>query len=405
MNTGVDFQQYRHPRRWLTLVAIYMLMFSFAITIQTLPPVLGLIISFAGLSHAQAGLLMSLFALSGVVVSIPAGAITDRYGAKKIGIAALVLMLIGVSVFVSSGSFAGLAVGRVLSGVGALTLLVLCSRTVPQWFAGTELSTAFGIMNTAVPLGLIVAFNGLSVVAQRSSWQTAAMAAGLVPLVALVFWAVVFKPVAAPSRRPQTEGFRAAFTQSGISIWLVGLTWMFFNGAVIAMFTFTPDLLKSAGFSLEHAGFVSSVVMWPGLVVPPIVGYLVGRSGAKEVFIVIGVVVMSLLMLFVPQTVSFAAGMMLFIGIAQNLVPPPVYKLASEVLPAHRHGLGYGIVWTCATAGMAIGPFLAGLARDVTGSYRASYAVMAAFGILAAVTISALWRVRARASPRPARSN
>jgi MFS family permease len=143
------------------------------------------------------------------------------------------------------------------------------------------------------------------------------------------------------------------------------------------------------------------MVMWPSLLIPPAVGYLIGRFGHKEAAIAFGGIATGLLTLFVPQTISFAAGMMLLIGVTQSLVPPPVYTLASEVLPVHRQGLGFGILSTCATIGMMLGPFLAGLARDVTGSYRSSFAVMALFGFLVAVAITVLWRIRVHQRSKP----
>ncbi|MFC1962585.1 CynX/NimT family MFS transporter [Chloroflexota bacterium] len=391
----------RHPRRWFNLAIIYLLMLSFAITIQSLPPVLSLVISSESLSHTQAGLLMSLFALSGVVVSIPVGVIADRYGQKKIGAVGVLLILIGVAIFASGRSFSILALGRVTSGVGALTLMVLAARVLPQWFVGPERGTAFGIFNTAMPLGLIISFNALPFIAERFTWQTGIGAAGLVPLVTLLVFALAFTPAATPGPASQQEGFRVAFTQSGISIWILGLTWMCFYSAMLGFFTFTPDLLKSAGFSLTRAGLVGSMVMWPALLISPVVGYLTGRFGHREISIAIGGIATGLLILFLPQTTRFAAGMILLIGITQSLVPPPVYALASEVLPAHRHGLGFGIMSICATAGIMLGPFLAGLARDATGSYSASYAVMAGFGILTAVAITVLWLIRGRQHSKP----
>ncbi len=217
----------------------------------------------------------------------------------------------------------------------------------------------------------------------------------------LLIFVFTFTPAVKPGPASQQEGFRVAFTRSGISIWILGLTWMFFNSAVVGFFTFTPDLLKSAGFSLTRAGLVGSMVMWPGLLVPPIVGYLIGRFGHREISIAIGGIATGLLALFVPQTLSYVAGMMFLIGTMMTLVPPPLYSLASEVLPAHRHGLGFGILATCATAGMMLGPLLAGLAREVTGSYHASFAVIAGFGFLSAAAITVLWLIRGRRHSKP----
>ena len=59
------------------------------------------------------------------------------------------------------------------------------------------------------------------------------------------------------------EDFFKSIKTLGMSIWLIGIAWMFFNAAALSMFTFTPDLLKRAGFSITTAGFLTSLVMWP----------------------------------------------------------------------------------------------------------------------------------------------
>ncbi len=93
-------------------------MLSLAVALQSVPPVLSLIMAELELSHAQGGLLMSLFALPGIVLSIPAGVLTDRFSHKAIGLASLGLMIIGVAVFASGYSLLAMALARVLSGIG-----------------------------------------------------------------------------------------------------------------------------------------------------------------------------------------------------------------------------------------------------------------------------------------------
>ncbi len=45
-----------------------------------------------GLTHAQAGALMSYFALPGILFSLLSGMLTDRYGARTVGLISLLLM-------------------------------------------------------------------------------------------------------------------------------------------------------------------------------------------------------------------------------------------------------------------------------------------------------------------------
>ena len=73
----------------------YVCMLAFALVFQSIPPILNLIISDLNINYAQAGLLMSLFALPGIFIAIPSGMISDRFGMKKVGVASLILMIVG----------------------------------------------------------------------------------------------------------------------------------------------------------------------------------------------------------------------------------------------------------------------------------------------------------------------
>jgi len=55
--------------RWKILVMIYACMLSFAMVFQSIPPLLTLIRQEFNIGHAQAGLLMSLFALPGIFIA------------------------------------------------------------------------------------------------------------------------------------------------------------------------------------------------------------------------------------------------------------------------------------------------------------------------------------------------
>ena len=70
------------------------------------------------------------------------------------------------------------------------------------------------------------------------------------------------------------------------------------------------------------------------------------------------------------------------IGVAQAMVPPPIFALTPEVISPERLGLGFGIISTCLNLGIVVGPAAAGLLKDVTGSYQASYALMSGFALM-----------------------
>ncbi|MBI2831874.1 MAG: MFS transporter [Chloroflexi bacterium] len=382
-------------RRWTILGVVYLCILSFAITLQAVPPVLTLIIRELKLSHAQGGLLMSLFALPGIAISIPAGMLADRYGQKLIGLASFILVITGIAIVATGNSFPTLALGRIISGAGAITLMIISPQLLAQWFAGREIGIAMGVYSTGMPLGTILSLNFLSQLGANLGWRASIWVSIILPAASVLIFLLLFAPAPRKIQKatPPRETIFLSLRRTGAPIWIIGIAWLLFNAAVISLFTFTPDLLTSAGISPSQAGFITSAVMWPALVLSPLVGYLMDRIGQKQAIIASGGITLAILIPFVPSATGWILGLMLLIGAAQTLVPAPILALPPEATSPERLGLGFGIISTCLNLGILLGPASAGFVRDISGSYQQSYALMAGFMFFVAVAMIVLrWK-------------
>lgn len=379
-------------RRWIILFIVFLSALSFGVTQQNVPPVLSLIVDELRLSHTEAGLLMSLFSLPGIFLSIPASMLADRYGQKRIFVASFVLMIVGSAVFATSNSLAGLLLGRMIAGVGTMTVVVLSPHLLSQWFAGREIGLAMGTNSSAFPLGVILSLNLLSFIGENFGWRVSIWVATAVPAVTLVLFLGFFVP--APGKKEASKLPGKSIFQSiklaGTSIWLIGIAWALFNAALISFFTFTPDLLKSAGYSVATAGSITSATMWPAIPLNPILGYIIDKKNGKPYFIIAGGVMLAISLSLVPGTTSWALGLMLVIGVLQSLIPAPVYSLLPEFVSPAKLGLAFGINATCSNIGVLLGPASVGFLRDSTGSYAASYMLIAGFSALISIFITIL---------------
>jgi predicted MFS family arabinose efflux permease len=374
----------RNP--WVILVVIWLGLLSFATSFQSVPPILPLLIEEFGFTHVQAGSLMSFFCLVGVFISIPAGMLADQYGQKGIGLISLMSIIAGAVVFASGDAMSSLAAGRILSGIGGVTLLVITPQALAQWFSGRQLGLAMGLLNTAMPLGTILSLNMFASVGGQFGWRISVWLSAGFPFIA--FWAFLLFFKSSPrghSRAPMSsEGIFKRIKAAGMEIWLVGSAWLFFNASVISLFTFTPKFLNTLGFSLASSGFLASLPMWPQLITNPAVGFLISRIGRTKAITALGGLSLGIFIVLVPFSIGWAALSLLLVGIVMSLVPAPVFTLVGEVVRPQHLGMGYGILSTCLNLGILIGPVATGKVLDLTESYPAGYALMGAFSFMVA---------------------
>lgn len=364
---------------------------AFAFVFQSLPPIIGLIKAELHLSYAQSGLLMGLFALPGIFLTIPAGILSDRYGMKRAGVASLILMIIGTLVAASGKSFPIVGLGRAISGLGALTLTIVAAQLVTHWFIEGDLGKAMGLYNTAMPIGTIIAFNTFGIIGQRFGWRAPILLTSIISLLMLGIFLIGYRePPNRAHLAADSRGLMKGLREVGAPIWLVGISWLWFNAAGIAFLTFGPEFFSSRGYSLAAASLIASFFMWGALIVSPIIGLTIDRIFTKEFLIIAGNLIMVAIFLLTPVSGIFIITLMVMLGFAAALVPAPTFSLPADIISPNRLGLGFGIISTCLNIGIVVGPFLVGFLRDRSGSFSPGFFLMAFFSLLSAASIVAM---------------
>lgn len=369
------------------LLFICAFMLVFAIVFQGFPPLFSLIISDLDISHAQAGALMSLFALPGILISIPGGLLADVYGAKTVGTLALVITLVGSVIVVFSGSYSMLVLGRLISGIGALTVSIIAPQVLSKQFAKDKLGQVMGIFNMVMPLGTIITLNAFGLIASLSSWRVPLLLVSTYSLVMLVLF--YFKnPLVEQQQAARHLNFTSSLSMirsAGWPIWLVAAIWMMYNAASISYLSFAGDYFVSQGYSVSYAGFLTSLLMVGALLISAFVGSLTDKYSNAEYLIAIGSIALAFLLWLVPRTSLNPLLIGSLIGIFAPLIPAPTFALVPKCLPRELTGLGYGILSTCLNIGVLVGPYVVGLSYDRTSSYLPGFNLMAVFSLVTAV--------------------
>lgn len=382
--------------RWVILILAYLCMLGFGFTFQSLPPVLTLITEELKLTHAEAGLLMSLFSLPTIFLAILTGLLSDRLGPFKIGLISLILMVVGALIFAVSGTLVYAGLGRFITGLGAATISIVAAQILSLWFRGREAGTAMGIFNTAMPVGTIVCFTIFGRLGEGLGWRVPIFITVMTGVMGLAAFLRLYKPAPNPPQKItfEKEGLFSSLLKVGIPVWLVGFCWMWFNAAVISFLTFAPDFFISKGYSIGFAGFLTSLLMWGSLGLSPIIGRLVDKVGNNDLFIGAGGIILATAIYLVTKSTDFLFPMVVM-AMAVAFIPAPVFAFTSKVLKPENLGLGFGILSAVSSIGIFFGPYMTGLVRDKTGSYEMSFIFLSILAMLVTVTAIIL-RVKIR---------
>jgi MFS family permease len=375
--------------RWIVLGIVYLSFLAQAAVFQSIPPILSLIIADLRLSYAEASLLMSLYALPGVVLSLLVGFLVDRSGPHVLAILCLIGTIVGALLVAFGPTFPVLVLGRLVAGAGGLSLLIVGSQYVAAWFTGHELGTAVGIYSTALPVATILALITLGPVGAAVGWRGAVLVTAGLAVVALIAFVTLYRPVPPAPRSAAPAIHRSglsAIADLGFAIWLDGIIWLLFNAAVIAFLTFGPAYFITRGYTIGAAGLLTSFVMLPSPFLGPLVGYLLDRLGHEALWIGLGGIVVAVAILAIPVATIPPVILLLLLGVGVAFVPTPVFALPPRLARARYVGIGYGILSTCLNVGVVIGPYLRGLARDLSGSYQLGFVLMAGFALLVTPT-------------------
>lgn len=355
---------------------------------QGFPPILTFVISSLGLSHAQAGALMGIFSLPGIIVALPGGIFATAYGAKRVILGALFFMTGGVFLVALASSFPLLIVGRLIAGIGGMTIFVVVPQTLSVWFSDKRLSIAISVYNSAIPVAFITAFNTFGTLAKVTHWQVPIRLTFIYcAVVCLLFaWKYPAKPSVEPERhKPNIRENLMVLRKAGSPVWLLSIVWMMYHIASVSFMTFAGDHYIAQGFSVELAGFLTSLFMMSSIFLGPVLGAVISRIGKEIYFIAFGYTMLAFFIFLVPRSGMNPLILVALVGLSSVFIPTPVLTLVPRYLPSRYSGLGYGLSSTLANVGALIGPYFVGLIYDHFRDHGRGFDLMALFAMLGAV--------------------
>ncbi len=248
------------------------------------PPHIPVLLAELHLTAIEAGLLMSVFSLSGLALALPAGLLFRQFGPRVVGTAAVACTGLGSAIGALAPNPTVLLVGRLFEGVGMGMTAVFALVTITAWFPPERRDLPMGIFTTWIPVGQFLIFligpRVYALAGWRAVWWLGAIAAFLC---AALFALVVRLPASSAVTRSRSGGAPFSRIMREPGPWLLALAFSSFHIARTVFATWTPTYLVNVHhWTLQHAADTVSLFYLVSVPAALPVGWLIGRLGSRR---------------------------------------------------------------------------------------------------------------------------
>jgi len=354
-------------------------------------PVLALFAESLGASPERIGVIVSVSTLTGVVLKLPSGALSDIYGRRM-------LLRIGVIAFGIPPFFYPF-----ISDLNLLTLLRLFHGLGTAIFAPSALATvaelyrerrgaALGTYTACTQSGALLGpFIG-GYLAFAYGYSSAFLTAGLFGCAAIVlFYSLHLSP---PPPRLHDKGLASVWSEMWRGFSIVArnrkvlvtsstdAAKMIANGALMA---FLPLYGISVGLNAGEVGLLFTIQSLTSFVSKPIMGRVSDRMG-RQPLIMLGLLICAVTFVSIPHVSELALLLVLSagFGFGEAVVSSSSSAFVADSSEFKTLGAGMGMQGTIGDIGHASGPLLAGV-LIANMSYAGAFGIIAGLQVAAAV--------------------
>lgn len=375
-----------------------------ALHVGKVPPAIPVLRDALGVGLVEAGFLLSMVQVAGMLSGVFIGLAADGFGLRR-------SMLLGQIVLVAA-SFAGawatqpgpLLALRALEGFGFLLVVLPVPNLIRQLVPPSGLALHLGLWGTYMGTGTALVLAGGPVIMHLAGWR------GLWTILALASAAVatwVWRRVpsdgerlavvpavasgAATARGPWSA--RLCGTLASPGPWRVAITFAMYSSQWLAVIGFLPEIYAQAGLSGQAAGLLTAFACLANVTGNVAAGRLLHRGACARHLLYAGFGAMALaaFVAFNPYTadapvVRYAA-VVLFSAIG-GLIPATLFALAVHEAPdEHTVSTTVGWMQQCSSAGQFLGPPLVAWVAGSMGGWQWTWvltAMASAVGLLLA---------------------
>jgi nitrate/nitrite transporter NarK len=146
------------------------------------------------ISLESASLLVAIYGIGLIIFSIPYSILAMRFGFRKVGLGALVFLLIGTLLNSFAEDYLAMLIGRLLESLGFGLFVSLSLSMVALCFPPNGLGLALGIAGNAPSFGTFLALTVVRNFVAWGNWKLAWMLGAVFAFLSFIFWMAIRDP-------------------------------------------------------------------------------------------------------------------------------------------------------------------------------------------------------------------
>jgi ACS family sodium-dependent inorganic phosphate cotransporter len=405
----------------MTVLAVYICMIDrIAISIAIIP-----MAAEHGWTTTLQGAVMSAFFLGYLILQIPAGYLSDRFGGKWVlGLGVIFWSLFTLLTPVAAMlGISALLVCRFLMGVAESVTWPSIYALYSQWIHPDRRASAVGLMNSGIAGGSVIALICTPWLISVWSWQGAFYLYGLLGVVWFIFWVysaqsrpsplpewqstVALAPQLTPEAPPVVAADEQIYPRLTIrrmlhsrAVWAIAIAHISINWSLYLILSWFPTFVnREMGVDLQTAGLLALAPTVISLVMAPAAGRLFDRLVAqgynrrtiRRVMQSVAFAGITLAMLTVTLTDSLMVSAAV-ITLSNALGAFSIGGFATNHLDVapNQAGLLMGVTNTLAAVSSGASVFVSGWIQDVSGGWDAVFYLAALVSVAGAFVYSLL---------------
>ncbi len=389
--------------RWFILFGVWLIYFAFGVVASSMAPLITPISADIGIDNAVMGFILGAWPLTYIVAAIPCGVLLDRLGARRMLLAAALLMAASAFARSLADTPIELLLAVALFGIGGPMISVGAPKVIARLFEGKDRAFAMGIYVTGPYLGGLATLaltNSVAMPLAGGDWRGVMLLhTALVILSGLIWLAISGSAGARASTKDAETGKKfnlGAFAElirlPEVRLILAMSIGIFFINH--GLNNWLPEILMTRGFTAVEAGYWAAIPSAAGVLGVLVIPRLATPERRLSVMaLLFAAALLASLLLQTNATMPIGLGLLLQ-GIARGSMMTVAILLLMELpnVPKDRLGLAGGLFFTTAEIGGVLGPVTFGFLSDLSGGFAAPLFSVTLISAVLLVLLAALRR-------------